>query len=390
MRWVRSCPRPISFHSRAPSFSAARIFSNTGRIYSSSSSCRSCSSRSARSRSAKRSAEMWPRILFSSLRIVSAVAAIIALLWWFGVRMPGNNVFVTAQLSPDEMALREELRRDVQTLAGDIGERNMICYSQLNAAAEFIENSFSRIGLQQRRDTYELNGRVCHNIEVEIRGVRPEIVLVGAHYDSVFGEPDANDNGSGVAAFVALVRYFSGKIGQQTLRFVAFVNEEPPFFQTPQMGSFVYASRCKARGARISAMISLETIAYFSDAKVSQRYPAPGLGFFYPTTANFIGFVGNFHSRALVRRAISLFRAQQKIPSEGAALPSFIPGVSWSHQWSCWQHGFPAIIVTDTAPFRYRHYHEPTDTPDKLDYDRFALVVSGLKNVIVDLADLPR
>jgi Zn-dependent M28 family amino/carboxypeptidase len=304
--------------------------------------------------------------------------------------MPGNNVFVTAQLSPDEMALREELRRDVQTLAGDIGERNMICYSQLNAAAEFIENSFSRIGLQPRRDTYELNGRVCHNIEVEIRGVRPEIVLVGAHYDSVFGGPGANDNGSGVAALLALARYFSGKIGQQTLRFVAFVNEEPPFFQTPQMGSFVYASRCKARGDNISAMISLETIAYFSDAKGSQRYPTPGLGFFYPTTANFIGFVGNFHSRALVRRAISLFRAQQKIPSEGAALPSFIPGVSWSDQWSFWQHGYPAIIVTDTALFRYRHYHEPTDTPDKLDYDRFALVVSGLKNVIVDLADLPR
>ena len=304
--------------------------------------------------------------------------------------MPGKNVSVAAPLSPDEMALREELRRDVQTLAGDIGERNMIRYSQLNAAAEFIENSFSRVGLRPRRDTYELNGRACHNIEGEIHGVRPEIVLVGAHYDSVFGGPGANDNGSGVAALLALARSFSGKIGQQTLRFVAFVNEEPPFFQTPQMGSFVYASRCKQRGDKIAAMISLETIGYFSDAPHSQKYPAPGLGIFYPTTANFIGFVGNFHSRALVRRAISLFRAQQKIPSEGAALPAFIPGVSWSDQWSFWQHGFPAMMVTDTALFRYRHYHEPTDTPDKLDYDRFALVVSGLENVIVDLADLPR
>ena len=304
--------------------------------------------------------------------------------------MPGKNVSVEAQLSPDEMGLREELRRDVQTLAGDIGERNVVRYSQLNAAAEFIENSFSRVGLQPRRDTYELNGRACHNIEVEIRGERPEIVLVGAHYDSVFSGPGANDNGSGVAALLALARSFSGKIGQQTLRFVAFVNEEPPFFQTTQMGSFVYASRCKQRGDKIAAMISLETTGYFSDAPHSQKYPAPGLGIFYPTTANFIGFIGNFHSRALVRRAISIFRAQQKIPSEGAALPSFIPGVSWSDQWSFWQHGYPAIMVTDTALFRYRHYHEPTDTPDKLDYDRFALVVSGLENVIVDLADLPR
>jgi len=304
--------------------------------------------------------------------------------------MPGKNVSVAAQLSPDEMGLREELRRDVQTLAGDIGERNLNRYPQLQAAAEFIESSFVRAGLQAKRDSYTLNSVLCHNIDAEVRGSSPEIVLIGAHYDSVVGAPGANDNGSGVAATLALARRFAARSTSKTLRFVAFVNEEPPFFQTPQMGSFVYASRCKQRGDKIAAMISLETTGYFSDAPHSQKYPAPGLGIFYPTTANFIGFIGNFHSRALVRRAISIFRAQQKIPSEGAALPSFIPGVSWSDQWSFWQHGYPAIMVTDTALFRYRHYHEPTDTPDKLDYDRFALVVSGLENVIVDLADLPR
>src|SRR6266849_5494574 len=210
---------------------------------------------------------MWRRILFSCLRIVSAIAATIALLWWFGVRMPGKNVSVAAQLSPDEMALREELRRDVQTLAGDIGERNIIRYSQLNAAAEFIENSFSRVGLQPRRDTYELNGRASHNIEGEIHGVRPEIVLIGAHYDSVFGSPGANDNGSGVAALLALARRFAARPQIHTLRFVAFVNEEPPYFQTSQMGSLVYARRCKARSDRIRAMISLETIGYYSDVQ---------------------------------------------------------------------------------------------------------------------------
>ena len=304
--------------------------------------------------------------------------------------MPGKNILSAAALSADEMKLRDELRADVETLGGQIGERNLIRYSQLNAAAEFIENSFSRAGLQPRLDSYELNGRTCHNIEVEIHGARPEIVLVGAHYDSVFGAPGANDNGSGVAATLALARRFAGKTTSKTLRFVAFVNEEPPFFQTPQMGSFVYASRCKQRGDKIAAMISLETIGYFSDAPHSQKYPAPGLGIFYPTTGNFIGFVGNMRSRSLLQRALSTFRAQEKLPSEGASLPAFIPGVSWSDQWSFWQHGYPAIMVTDTAPFRYRPYHEPTDTPDKLDYDGFALVVSGIERVIVDLADVPR
>jgi Zn-dependent M28 family amino/carboxypeptidase len=312
------------------------------------------------------------------------------------MRMPGKNVSTAAPLSPDEIALREELRADVQTLGGEIGERNMAHYPQLLAAADFIESSFSRAGLQPRRDSYDLHGRACHNLEAEIRGTSPQIVLVGAHYDSVFGAPGANDNGSGVAALLALARRFSGRAASaqgataaastsSTVRFVAFVNEEPPYFQTSQMGSFVYASRCKARGDQITAMISLETIGYFSDAPHSQTYPAPGLGVFYPTVGNFMGFVANTRSRALLHRVMSIFRAQGKLPSEGAALPSFIPGVAWSDQWSFWQHGYPALMVTDTAPFRYPHYHSLTDTPDKLDYDRFALVVSGMQKVIEDL-----
>ncbi len=324
-------------------------------------------------------------VLLSGLRIALAVVAFFFLLWWFGMRMPGRNISTAAPLSPAEIALRAELAADVQTLAGDIGERNMRRYGQLSTAADFIEGDFSRAGLQPRRDAYELEGRACHNIETEIRGARPEIVVIGAHYDSVFGSPGANDNGSGVAALLALARRFAGKSTGQTLRFVAFVNEEPPYFQTEQMGSFVYARGCKARGDQISAMLSLETIGYFSDAPRSQKYP-PGISAFYPGTGNFIGFVGNFRSRALVRRVVASFREQGKIPSEGAALPSFIPGVAWSDQWSFWQCGYPAIMITDTAPFRYPHYHENTDTPDKLEYDRFALVVSALEKTIAELA----
>jgi len=337
------------------------------------------------------------RILFSVLRITVAVAAFFALLWWFGMRMPGKNISKAAPLSQDEVTLREELRADVQKLAGDIGERNMWHYPQLNAAADFIEDSFSRAGLHPRRDSYEIRGQACHNIGAEIPGEPqgaadsrppPSIIVIGAHYDSVFGSPGANDNGSGVAAMLALARRFAGKTTQHTLRFVAFVNEEPPYFLGGDMGSFVYASRCKARGDKISAMISLETIGYFSDAPHSQSYPSPGLGMFYPRVGNFIGFVSNVHSRTLLRRVIALFRKYAKIPSEGAALPSFIPGVSWSDQWSFWRCGYPGIMITDTAPFRYPHYHSASDTPDKLNYDRFTLVVSGMEKVIEDLDKL--
>jgi Peptidase family M28 len=326
------------------------------------------------------------RILSAALRIVIVVAAVLVLLWWFGMRMPGKSVSKAGALSPDEIALREELRANVQKLAGEIGQRNMWHYAQLNAAADFIEDSFSQAGLRIRRDSYETGGQPCHNIEAEISGNRPEIIVIGAHYDSVFGSPGANDNGSGAAAVVALARRFVSEKPKQTLRFVAFVNEEPPYFLSGEMGSQVYARRCKERGDKISAMISLETIGYFSDAPNSQTYPSPGLSLFYPKVGNFIGFVSNVKSRTLLRRVIAVFRKNAKIPSEAASLPAFIPGVSWSDQWSFWQQGYPAIMVTDTAPFRYPYYHSSDDTPDKLDYDRFTLVVSGMEKVIQELA----
>jgi Zn-dependent M28 family amino/carboxypeptidase len=209
---------------------------------------------------------------------------------------------------------------------------------------------------------------------------------VGAHYDSVSGSPGANDNASGVAGLLALARRFAGKPCGQTLRFVAFVNEEPPYFQTEEMGSLVYAKRCKERGDKISAMISLETIGYFSDSPGSQKYPSAGLGFFYPSKGNFVGFVGNTSSRALLRAAVSAFKKEQKLPCQGAALPAAISGIGWSDHWSFWECGYPAIMVTDTAPFRYPYYHMSSDTPAKLDYDRFALVVSGMEKVIAELA----
>src|SRR5678815_1152440 len=217
---------------------------------------------------------MFLRVVVSIARVTIAVVAVLVLLWWFGMRMPGKNVSKAWPLSPDEVVLREELRANVQKLAGEIGERNMWHYAQLNAAADFIEDSFSRAGLRTRRDSYETQGQPCHNIEAEIPGTRPEIIVIGAHYDSVFGSPGANDNGSGVAAVLALAQRFAARETERspprrtpnkTLRFVAFVNEEPPYFLSGEMGSLVYARRCKQRGDKISAMISL-CLLYTSDA----------------------------------------------------------------------------------------------------------------------------
>jgi hypothetical protein len=172
---------------------------------------------------------------------------------------------------------------------------------------------------------------------------------------------------------------------ERTVRFVAWVNEEPPYFQTDTMGSRVYSRRCRQRQENIVAAISLETIGYYSDAKGSQKYPQP-LGRLFPSEGNFIGFVSNVPSRELLDDLVMSFRRHAKFPSEKAALPDRLPGVGWSDQWSFWQEGYAGLMVTDTALFRYPHYHERTDTPDKLDYDRLARVVDGLAAALAELA----
>jgi Zn-dependent M28 family amino/carboxypeptidase len=305
------------------------------------------------------------------------------------LHMPGESF--QGDLPPaaePQLTRAQQLRRHVEHLAVTIGERNIDRYPRLVQAAEFIEQEFRKAGYETSFQEYEVFDVPCRNIEVELPGAdrRDEIVIVGGHYDSVIGTPGANDNASGTAATLALARALAGSQPARTLRFVTFVNEEPPYFQSDDMGSLVYARRCRERGEEVVAMLSLETIGYYSDEPGSQQYP-PLVGAFYPSEGNFIGVVGNMGSRKLVRRVVELFRANADFPCEGAAVPGAITGVGWSDHWSFWQEGYPAVMITDTAPFRYPYYHHPEDTPDKLDFDRMARVVDGLEKVIGELVN---
>jgi Zn-dependent M28 family amino/carboxypeptidase len=181
-----------------------------------------------------------------------------------------------------------------------------------------------------------------------------------------------------VAAVIELAQALRSWAPQRTWRFALFVNEEPPFFASDQMGSQLHARTARARNERIVAMFSLETIGYYSDAPGSQRYPFP-FNLFYPDRGNFLAFVANLRSRALLHQTIATFRAQAQFPSEGVAAPAFIPGVDWSDHGSFWEQGYPALMITDTAPYRYPHYHTARDTPDRVDYERLARVVQGLE-----------
>lgn len=282
-----------------------------------------------------------------------------------------------------QRALAAELRRDVVALCAN-GPRSHWSIGSLRAAARYVDRSLTAAGYDVDRHIYaaDIGGE---NLIAEIRGTSTDVVVIGAHYDSVYDTPGADDNASGVAGLLALARRFAGAKPRQTLRFVAFANEEPPHFQSRDMGSYAYAKRCHERGERIVAMLSLEMLGYYDPRSGSQQYP-PLLAAFYPKTGDFIAFAGNLQSRALVKRCAKAFRKHGAMHAESAALPGLIPQIGWSDQWSFWQFGWPALMVTDTALFRNPHYHMPQDRPETLDYDRMARVVEGLEAVVADLA----
>ena len=324
------------------------------------------------------------------LAIFLAVLLIVGVRAWFTMFwMPEQSY--KGQLPPlqeKEIALQNSLQQDIQRIAVEIGARNASQYERLNATRTFLETALTQAGYKVKQQEYKIENKSYYNLEVERLGTEKpnEVVIIGGHYDSAFTSPGADDNGTGAAATLELARIFAKKSTKRTVRFVEFTNEEPPFFWTEDMGSLVYAKQIDQRKEKVVAMLSLETMGYFSDKVGSQKYPFP-IGLLYPNQGNFIGFIGNLNSGDLVRRSIASFRRHVQFPSEGASLPGWIPGVGWSDQWAFWQQGYKGIMVTDTAPYRYPYYHTEQDTFDKINFDRVARVVAGLTEVISDLAE---
>jgi hypothetical protein len=283
--------------------------------------------------------------------------------------------------------MTERLRRHVEVLASEIGERNVFRPAALRAAADYIRGEWGRQGYQVASQRYDVGGVTSENLEITVRGKTKsnEIILVGAHYDTVQGSPGANDNASGVAAMLEISRDFVSFGTERTVRFVAFVNEEPPFFASGQMGSAVYSKTARDRGDDIRLMVSLEMLGSYSDRPGSQSYP-PLLRFFYPARANFVAMVSNFPSRQALQELARAFRAGSDFPLETLAAFEFVPGLAWSDQLSFWRQGYAAAMVTDTAFYRYPHYHRASDTPEKLDYPSMSRVVLGLRNAIAGVA----
>lgn len=338
-------------------------------------------------------------VLFTSITIVLLIFANMMF------NMPGESYQGTiTPLTEPEISIREYIGDVINVLAVDLGvraveinrsnrweseqfrQRRENQQEHLDQAADYIEAEFRSIGYMPTRQEFIVDVTPCFNIIVEQKGTtKPEeIFVIGAHYDSVDHTFGANDNASGVAALLALAHAFHGKPHDTTLRFVAFTNEEPPFFHKDTMGSLVYAKSCREKNENITGMISMDILGYYSDEPGSQNYPFP-FNQFYPNTGNFIAFVSDMSSRSLLYRSIETFRETTEFPSEGGAGPVWIPGIGFSDHWSFWQVGYPAILITDTGPNRSKAYHTYNDTPDIIQYDKMTHVLKGIGHVLADL-----
>lgn len=247
-------------------------------------------------------------------------------------------------------------------------------------AESYIEAQLEAMGYEVQSQAVESDRRVSRNIFVETDAESDKLVIIGAHYDGAFLTPGADDNASGVAVGIELARSFAGRKTAPTVRFVFFANEEPPHFRQETMGSQVMTDSLVAAGREVEWMISLEMLGYYDDTEGSQKYP-PVLNLFYPTKGNFVAFVGNLDSRDVLSKMLTAYRKDDVVAGYGFAGPTWIRGIDFSDHMPFWNAGYPALMVTDTAFFRNPHYHEPTDTPETLDYERMAHVTTSLERV---------
>jgi len=273
------------------------------------------------------------------------------------------------------------LSKVVHKLAGEIGTRNYRHYDHLEMAKDFIAQELEKFGYGVSFQTFSVNSQSFSNI-IATKGnaLEKNPLIIGAHYDSCFN-PGADDNGSAVAGMLALAKLLSKDKATDRVVFVAFVNEEPPFFQTETMGSRVFTKSLKEAKTKIQGAIVLEMIGYYSNDWFSQKY-LPLLGPFFPNKGNFIGVVGDFQSGKLVGELAKGFKNASRFPLRTIVAPRSIPGINFSDHWSFWQENYPAVMVTDTAYLRNKNYHQQSDLPETLNYEYMAEVILGLKQAI--------
>ncbi|MEN3044257.1 MAG: M28 family peptidase [Candidatus Hydrothermales bacterium] len=275
----------------------------------------------------------------------------------------------------------ESLKRHVEVLSLDIGKRNVFNYKNYLKSKEYILENLKNLNYEIREVEYKSYGHDVSIIEVGKVFGSSEIFIIGAHYDSFYDSPGADDNASSVSLLIEIAKSFSQINFKRDIRFLFFPNEEPPFFNSKEMGSEVYVKELNKRKEKVELMISLESVGYYKEEKKSQSYPFP-LNFFYPDTANFIGIVSNIRSRFYMKKVYEIFKSNTMIQVKYLSFPPIIPEMNFSDHFPFWKRGIKALLITDTAFLRNPNYHTRFDLPDTLDYKKLYEVYRGIFSFI--------
>lgn len=283
----------------------------------------------------------------------------------------------------------ERLKTHVRALSETFQPRDHQHPDNLERTAGYVADALTRAGGRVSSEPYTAGGASYRNVIATFGPDSEERLVIGAHYDAAQGAPGADDNASGVAGLLELAAWLGEHPPPMRVDLVGYTLEEPPHFRRSTMGSKVHARGLREQGVKVRAMISIESIGYFSDAPDSQRYPVAALRLRYPSEGNFIAVVGRTDQGELVDRVHRALGTVSGLSSESLAAPRNLQGVDFSDHASYWDEGYPAVMVTDTALFRNPHYHTPTDTWDTLDYERMAKVVRGVQCAVEALAAPP-
>jgi aminopeptidase YwaD len=257
-------------------------------------------------------------------------------------------------------------------------------YLELEQAAQYIRGELLKTGLEVKEDRFHWEGRTYRNILAEKRGTTSpdKVFILGAHYDTVPGSPGADDNSSAIAVLLEVGRNIQKISLGSTLKLIAFTLEE-----CGCAGSIHYAENARRGGEEILGMISLETVGFTGPR---QNYPPYIDPKYYPNVGDFIGVIGNERSKALLEVVHQSFKTHiPQLPSEFLLVPGNGEGmeeVRLSDHSPFWDHGFPALLVTDTAFLRNPNYHLPSDTIETLDFEFMRKVAVGIYYSIVELA----
>jgi Zn-dependent M28 family amino/carboxypeptidase len=291
------------------------------------------------------------------------------------------------QKRPSEIFVdAEKLKIHVEKISVEFFPRSAPYLQNLDKTAAYIKEEFERAGGKTSEQTFVVEGKTYRNVIALFGAESNERIVVGAHYDAAGALPAADDNASGVAGLIELAHLLGKSELSGQVELVAYSLEEPPYFGSDKMGSFVHAKSLREKNVKVRLMLSLEMIGCFSDEPSSQSFPFSAMSLFYPSRGNFISVVGDFRDFGSVRRVKAAMIEASDLPVYSINAPSLVPGIDFSDHRNYWAFGYIAAMITDTAFYRNKNYHTAADTAEKLDYNRMAKVVAGVYRVVLETA----